>query len=307
MGKLYQKYIADFSCSASSCPDTCCAKWQICIDEETAKAYLADSGEVGNVAREFMRGKIYDAHLALKNKRCPYLTDNNLCRIIQLNGEKYLSKVCSMHPRFVHHLFEDSFEFLSLSCPQVCKMFLSSVKEGFVQYGNDNLQNPYLSQFYDYVCDIYEHFKQINIAEELKKVPELKDKISNLFAKMFGKMEYLEKETEIALKSLSFEDFINGYNEFCEEYSRAFFAELFKYFSLVLYNEKSPVLPVAFLFSMAVCALRAKIEFSQKAIYKFVKEIEHSERNIKSSIRIMRSYKAQIIFRNVFCFEDLYT
>ena len=307
MGKLYQKYISNFSCLANKCSDTCCANWQICIDEKTAKAYLADGGEIGRVARECMRGKIYNAHLLLKNKRCPYLTENNLCRVIELKGEQSLSKVCSMHPRFSHSLFEDEFEFLSLSCPQSVTMFLSALKESGIAYAKEDLQNPYLSQFYDYVCDIFEHFKQINVVKEMENECKIADDITKLFSSVFTKMEYLEEQTETALKSISFADFENGYNAFYSTYGSGFFAELFKYFALVLYNEKSPVLPVAFIFSLAVCALYSKLDSYDKAIYKFVKEVEHSERNIKSAIRIMRSPKAKTILSKSFCFSLLFS
>ncbi len=306
MGKLYQKYISDFSCLASACSDTCCANWQICIDEQTAKAYLEDMGEVGKIARECMRGKINNAHLLLKNKRCPYLTDNNLCRVIELKGEQSLSKVCSMHPRFIHPLFEDDFEFLSLSCPKSVEMFFSALKQGGIVYEKKDLQNPYLSQFYDYVCDIFEHFKQINVAKELKKTPQIMEGITEIFASVFSKLEYLEEQTATALKTLSYADFESGYNAFYNEFGSGFFAELFKYFALVLYNEKSPVLPVSFVFSIAVCALYSKLENYEKAVYKFVKETEHSERNIKSAIRIIRSPKAKTILSDLFCFSLLF-
>ena len=306
MGKLYQKYISEFSCLASACPDTCCANWQICIDEDTAREYLNDGGEVGNVARENMRGKINNAHLCLNNKRCPYLTKDNLCRVIELKGERALSTVCAMHPRFIHPLFEDDFEFLSLSCPRVSKMFINGVKEGGIAYEKDELKNPYLSQFYDYVCEIFEQFKQINIVKEMEKTPNLQGAITELFSSVFSRMEYLETPTKTALESLSYCDFSSGYTAITNEYGNGFFAELFKYFSLVLYNEKTPVLPTAFLFTLGVCALYSRFNSLELATYKFVKETEHSGRNIKMAIRIMRSKKAKIILAKLFCFGQLF-
>lgn len=306
MGKLYQKYISAFSCLASACPDTCCANWQICIDEDTAREYLNDGGEVGNVARENMRGKINNAHLCLKDKRCPYLTKDNLCRVIELKGERALSTVCSMHPRFIHPLFEDDFEFLSLSCPYVAKMFIDGINEGGIAYGKDDLQNPYLSQFYEYVCEIFEQFKQINIVKEIEKTPVLQNGITDLFSSVFSRMEYLESPLKTALESISYMDFERGYNEIYKELGGVFFAELFKYFSLVLYNEKTPVLPTAFLFTLGVCALYSRFNSLELATYKFVKETEHSGRNIKNAIRIMRSKKAKIILAKLFCFDKLF-
>ncbi|MBO5223495.1 MAG: flagellin lysine-N-methylase [Clostridia bacterium] len=306
MGKLYQKYVSEFSCLASACPDTCCAMWQICLDEQTALDYLNDKGEIGVIAREYMRGKPCSRRLALKNKKCPYLTKDNLCKVIIDKGEQALSTVCSMHPRFVHPLFEDSYEFLSLSCPRAVEMFLGEVKNGGVSYIRHDLQNPYLLQFYEYVCGISERFTQFDVAKETEKTLGADNLITELFTAVFDKMEYLEEQTADALKGLSYDDFVMGCNAFQREFGKEFFAEIFKYFSLMLYNEKSPVLPTAFIFAISVCALYSKFGSYEKAVYKFVKETEHSERNVKNTIRIMRSPKAKTILRGLFCFSDIY-
>ena len=35
----FPNYYKEFSCIAGSCPDTCCAGWQIVIDNKTLKKY----------------------------------------------------------------------------------------------------------------------------------------------------------------------------------------------------------------------------------------------------------------------------
>ena len=190
MGKLQQKYIKDFVCLASNCPDTCCKGWQIYIDEKTGKDYLCDSGEIGKIARESMRGKPYSYHLALSNKRCPYLTQDNLCKVIQEKGENALSIVCSSHPRFTHILYEDEFSFLSLSCPFVASMFVSALKNGGVEYEKIDMQNPYLSQFYDTVCE-----ESVNLGQKLAQICDKDKQLSLLCSSLFSSLEYLEEET----------------------------------------------------------------------------------------------------------------
>ena len=287
MGKIYQKYISDFVCIAGSCPDTCCSGWQIYIDEKTGREYLKDYGEVGKIARECMRGKPCSYHLALKNKRCPYLTEENLCKVIIEKGENALSEVCSMHPRFIHSLYEDQYSFLSLSCPKSTQMFLSALKNGGVEYVLENLENPYLSQFYDTVCEILGQFNA--------KLARFSDfdgaNFSYGVADMFKNMEYLEKQTQESLSAFSLDLIDKKYFS-----SPALFNELFKYFALCLYDEKSPVLAVSFVFSLAVLYLCSIWENEEKSIYKFTKETEHSAKNIKYAIRILRSPKAQKTF-----------
>ena len=41
-------YYKDFKCTASKCTDTCCAGWEIIIDDETYKNYKKVCGEFGD-------------------------------------------------------------------------------------------------------------------------------------------------------------------------------------------------------------------------------------------------------------------
>ena len=41
-------YYKKFQCTADKCPDTCCAGWQIVIDEETLEKYHKFEGPFGN-------------------------------------------------------------------------------------------------------------------------------------------------------------------------------------------------------------------------------------------------------------------
>ena len=46
--KYLKPYFYDkFICTAGDCPDTCCAGWQIMIDEESLERYGREAGEFG--------------------------------------------------------------------------------------------------------------------------------------------------------------------------------------------------------------------------------------------------------------------
>ena len=47
------KYMADFKCIGSECVDTCCAGWDINIDENTFEKYVNSKGEL----KELVQGK----------------------------------------------------------------------------------------------------------------------------------------------------------------------------------------------------------------------------------------------------------
>ena len=45
-------YYRKFQCTADKCPDTCCAGWQIVIDEEALRHYQSEQGDYGETLRK---------------------------------------------------------------------------------------------------------------------------------------------------------------------------------------------------------------------------------------------------------------
>ena len=48
MQYTFPNYYKEFSCIAGACPDTCCAGWQIVIDDQTLKKYQHFKGPFRN-------------------------------------------------------------------------------------------------------------------------------------------------------------------------------------------------------------------------------------------------------------------
>ena len=48
----YPSYYDSFFCMAGSCPDTCCAGWEIEVDDETYYRYLTIPGPFGDRLRQ---------------------------------------------------------------------------------------------------------------------------------------------------------------------------------------------------------------------------------------------------------------
>ena len=93
------EYYDEFSCIASRCKDSCCAGWEIDIDEDSYAYYNSVEGPFSKRLKE----SIYEAddedgcgyRFKLKgNKRCAMLNDNNLCDLYTALGEEAL---LSMH------------------------------------------------------------------------------------------------------------------------------------------------------------------------------------------------------------------
>ena len=72
-------YYNEFKCIAENCPDTCCAGWQIVIDEESMKKQLEIAGCLDRTELEY--------HKALLNGELPYtigggIGQSRLCMLL---------------------------------------------------------------------------------------------------------------------------------------------------------------------------------------------------------------------------------
>ncbi|HAT4092600.1 TPA: lysine-N-methylase [Clostridium perfringens] len=131
----------DFKCIGPNCIDTCCAGWDINIDENTFKKYESDKGNL----KELINGKYlknsesgdsfnYGFMKITKDNKCPFLNDNLLCEIHGKCGEENLSITCRRYPR-VFNIIDDIYEKSGLpSCEEICsKAFLNKEKMEFIE------------------------------------------------------------------------------------------------------------------------------------------------------------------------------
>ena len=96
-------YFDDFRCLAGSCPDSCCKEWDVLIDEDTAKEYLAMPGPLGERLRQVMYEEDGHHYFAIQSdRRCPMWRDDGLCRIQAEAGEQALCNTCRDFPRLTH-------------------------------------------------------------------------------------------------------------------------------------------------------------------------------------------------------------
>ena len=117
-------YYKEFQCIADSCEDTCCAGWQIVIDDKTLNKYKNMQGDFGHIIRRKINwfSKTFRQD---KEKRCAFLNDCNLCDLYLHEGEKGFCKTCRLYPRHIEE-FENVREIsLSISCPEVARILLN--------------------------------------------------------------------------------------------------------------------------------------------------------------------------------------
>ena len=116
-------YYKKFKCIADKCPDTCCAGWQIMIDNKSMRKYKTLKGDIGKRLRKEIIKK--EQRFNQYDKRCAFLNRDNLCDLVLAGGDDYLCRTCRMFPREIEEydgLREIS---LSLSCPVVADMLMS--------------------------------------------------------------------------------------------------------------------------------------------------------------------------------------
>ena len=116
---------ADFRCLASSCPDTCCAGWEIVVDDRSADRFRAMEGELGERMRAALITVDGEAQLRRHaDGRCVLLNENNLCDLYAACGEGALCRTCRLHPRFVADYGARREVMPGLSCPAWIETYL---------------------------------------------------------------------------------------------------------------------------------------------------------------------------------------
>ena len=117
MRRIYPDYYEKFTCIADKCPQTCCAGWEIEIDEAALKKYRELKIETVDFKHECFKQD--------KEKRCKNLDERGLCKLILLHGEEILCNTCRLFPRHIEE-FENVREYsLSISCPEVARYLLN--------------------------------------------------------------------------------------------------------------------------------------------------------------------------------------
>lgn len=151
----YPDYYKKFNCIADKCPDTCCGKWQIVIDDDSLEKYEDYNGEY----RDELRRKVNWKEGVFRHGRsgkCAFLREDMLCDMYIHMGKDSLCTTCREYPRHTEE-FENVREVsLSLSCPEVARILMNITdKVTFVTEEDDE----------DEVFDDFDYFLYSNLED----------------------------------------------------------------------------------------------------------------------------------------------
>ena len=119
-------YYPAFRCIAGDCRHSCCIGWEICIDPATLARYQAlPPKERKAILSHTCKDKNSTTLRLTQEGRCPFLTSDGLCRLIQKYGEDILCEICREHPRF-YNAFSDRTEVgVGLCCEEAARLILT--------------------------------------------------------------------------------------------------------------------------------------------------------------------------------------
>ncbi|HOV25210.1 MAG TPA: flagellin lysine-N-methylase [Pseudobacteroides sp.] len=144
---LVPQYMLNFKCIGSECEDNCCIGWRVNIDHETYKKYqkIRDE-ELTPLCEQYVKrnraqnhGESNYAKLKFsEDQKCPFLTENMLCRMQLKRGEEYLSDVCTIYPRIANTLNSILERSATMSCPEAARLAL--LNEEGIEF--DEMEEP---------------------------------------------------------------------------------------------------------------------------------------------------------------------
>ncbi len=127
MKNTVPSYFKNFRCIADKCPDTCCAGWEIVVDEESLEKYNSMQSAYGKKIRSLLTvDGDGDTIYKPSGGKCPFLLENGLCDMFIAIGHDNLCRTCRQFPRHITDFGSRIETGLSFSCPEAARLITES-------------------------------------------------------------------------------------------------------------------------------------------------------------------------------------
>lgn len=128
MISLYPTLYDAFACKADACKKTCCQRWEIDIDANSADRYLAEEGALGQELKQWMVATEEGYRFRFEESGCCHFLQDGLCRLVLAKGEDYLCNICHAHPRFYTYIGDLELCGVGLACEASVELLLASTR-----------------------------------------------------------------------------------------------------------------------------------------------------------------------------------
>lgn len=265
----------EFKCIADKCRHTCCAGWEIDIDDETYELYQKLPGEMGDK----IRASIEDGHFVLdEDERCPFLNENNLCLIILNLGEDYLCDICHEHPRFYIENELGEYECgYGLSCEEAARLtlFSAGLKHQNADKAEEYNENFAENRDYEKIIDLIKSVAEKDIVELCKLLADL-ESIEPFWQDCIHK---------VALCQPAVCNFV--FSPMREKLPDFYYPALYRFYNYLMFrynNEKYSLMMSSVILYISSMKLHEQGDFSKEDMIEIVRtysaDIEYSDENI---------------------------
>lgn len=205
-----------FKCIANQCPDTCCAGWQIMIDEDTLERYEAVASNEKDEFHQRMEASVDWQEGAFKqcHGRCAMLNEQNLCDLMIQKGEAWLCETCDRYPRHIEEFDGVREMSLSLSCPVAAQMMLEREEPMRFLLEEDEEPDPLEEEFEDFDFLLFtqlEDARNVLFAIAQNREMSMQERLSMLMQMAKDMQACVDEE-----RLYDMEDVIARYQEACE-------------------------------------------------------------------------------------------
>ncbi len=278
MTNIDAEIYSEFKCKADKCNHSCCKGWEIDIDEDTLGYYKSLDSELGNEIRQNIHEGEDTFFKLTDDKRCPFLKDSGLCKIIEELGEDGLCDICRLHPRFFEDINDYSLAGVGLSCEKASELLFEKHSLNFIICDSEktiDFQNLLKLLGIDISQDY------LNLTN---KLPEYlnEDKIEEILD-IFYITEPIDSnwKNEVLLIKRNYPDYLNNLDDqFIKKFELIYQYILFRQLELTLDYGVKKIVDYAIYSIIFIMLYANSFHDDVEAVRRWSEQIEYNEDNI---------------------------